>query len=166
MAEYQTQSISREKFLIIAINLLHKTLVEAARTEAKNAFKVLTEGKALALSNVRMEDQSIVRFDVQLDDSEFVGNLNFGAFKTSLALLISNLLEALQAQKNVPVFTAQDSSEMLMFGVTAVTYEDKQPNVMVLGSDSGTGQATVALKLMYLDPAQFAEAAPGDDQSA
>jgi len=106
-----------------------------------------------------------VRFDVQLDDSEFVGNLNFGAFKTSLALLISNLSEALQAEKNIPVFTAQDSPEMLMFGVTAVTYEDSQPNVMVLGSDSGTEQATVQLKLMYLDPVQFAEAAPGD-QSA
>lgn len=165
MADYQTQSISREKFLVIAINLLHKSLVDAARTDAKNMFKELTEGKTLPLTNVRMENQSIVRFDVQLDDSEFVGNLNFGAFKTSLALLISNLSEALQAEKNIPVFTAQDSPEMLMFGVTAVTYEDSQPNVMVLGSDSGTEQATVQLKLMYLDPVQFAEAAPGD-QSA
>jgi len=165
MADYQTQSISREKFLVIAINLLHKSLVDAARTDAKNVFKELAEGKTLPLTNVRMENQSIVRFDVQLDDSEFVGNLNFGAFKTSLALLISNLSEALQAEKNIPVFTAQDSPEMLMFGVTAVTYEDSQPNVMVLGSDSGTEQATVQLKLMYLDPVQFAEAAPGD-QSA
>ncbi|MEP6390557.1 MAG: hypothetical protein ABJ056_11600 [Halioglobus sp.] len=160
MAEYQTQSISREKFLIIAINLLHKSLVEASRTDAKNAFKVLSEGKALALSNVRMEDQSIVRFDVQLDGSEFVGNLNFGAFKTSLALLISNLSQALQAEKNIPAFTAQDGPEMLMFGVTAVTYEDSQPNVMVLGSDSGSEQASVKLKLMYLDPAQFADEGP------
>ena len=165
MADYQTQSISREKFLVIAINLLHKSLVDAARTDAKNVFKELAEGKTHALTNVRMENKSIVRFDVQLDDSEFVGNLNFGAFKTSLALLISNLSEALQAEKNIPVFTAQDSPEMLMFGVTAVTYEDEQPNVMVLGSDSGTGQATVALKLMYLDPAQFAEAAPGDQST-
>jgi len=165
MADYQTQSISREKFLVIAINLLHKSLVDAARTDAKNVFKELAEGKTLPLTNVRMENQSIVRFDVQLDDSEFVGNLNFGAFKTSLALLISNLSDALQAEKNIPVFTAQDSPEMLMFGVTAVTYEDSQPNVMVLGSDSGTEQATVQLKLMYLDPVQFAEAAPGD-QSA
>ena len=165
MADYQTQSISREKFLVIAINLLHKSLVDAARTDAKNVFKELAEGKTLPLTNVRMENQSIVRFDVQLDDSEFVGNLNFGAFKTSLALLISNLSEALQAEKNIPVFTAQDSPEMLMFGVTAVTYEDSQPNVMVLGSDSGTEQAAVQLKLMYLDPVQFAEAAPGD-QSA
>ena len=165
MADYQTQSISREKFLVIAINLLHKSLVDAARTDAKNVFKELAEGKTYPLTNVRMENKSIVRFDVQLDDSEFVGNLNFGAFKTSLALLISNLSEALQAEKNIPVFTAQDSPEMLMFGVTAVTYEDSQPNVMVLGSDSGTEQATVQLKLMYLDPVQFAEAAPGD-QSA
>jgi len=165
MADYQTQSISREKFLVIAINLLHKALVEAARTDAKNAFKGLTEGKTLPLSNVRMENQSIVRFDVQLDDSEFVGNLNFGAFKTSLALLISNLSQALQAEKNIPVFTAQDGPEMLMFGVTAVTYEDEQANVMVLGSDSDTEQASVQLKLMYLDPVQFADEAPGD-QSA
>ena len=65
MADYQTQSISREKFLVIAINLLHKALVEAARTDAKNAFKVLTEGKTLPLSNVRMENQSI-HFQIKL----------------------------------------------------------------------------------------------------
>ena len=165
MAEYQTQSISREKFLVIAINLIHKALVEAARTDAKNAFKVLAEGKIMPLTNVRMEDESIVRFDVQLDGSEFVGNLNFGAFKTSVALLVSNLSKALQAEQDIPVFTAQESPEMLMFGVTAVTYEDSQANVMVLGSDSGSEQASVRLKLMYLDPEQFADAAQ-DDQPA
>ncbi|MEP4485331.1 MAG: hypothetical protein ABJ013_06870 [Halioglobus sp.] len=165
MAEYQTQSISREKFLIIAINLLHRSLVEATRTDAKNAFKVLTEGKTLALSDVRMEDQSIVRFDVQLDGSEFVGNLNFGAFKTSLSLLLSNLSQALQGAKDVPAFSAQDGPEMLMFGVTAVTYEDSQPNVMVLGSDSGTEQASVQLKLMYLDPAQFTDEGPAGESA-
>ena len=162
MAQYQTQSISREKFLVIAINLLHKSLIEAARTDAKNAFKLLAEGKVMPLTNVRMEDQSIVRFDVQLDDSEFVGNLNFGAFKTSLALLISNLSAALQAEQDIPAFTAEGSPEMLMFGVTAVTYEDNQPNVLVLGSDSGSGQAAVRLKLMYLDPGQFAEDTQGE----
>ena len=73
MADYQTQSISREKFLVIAINLLHKSLVDAARTDAKNVFKELAEGKTYPLTNVRMENKSIVRFDVQLDDSEFVG---------------------------------------------------------------------------------------------
>ena len=165
MAEYQTHSISREKFLVIAINLIHKALVEAARTDAKNAFKVLAEGKIMPLTNVRMEDESIVRFDVQLDGSEFVGNLNFGAFKTSVALLVSNLSKALQAEQDIPVFTAQESPEMLMFGVTAVTYEDSQANVMVLGSDSGSEQASVRLKLMFLDPEQFADAAQ-DDQPA
>jgi len=159
MADYQTQTITREKFLIIAINLLHRSLVEAARTDAKNAYKALTEGKTLALSNVRMEDQSVVRFDVQFDGSEFIGNLNFGAFRTSVALLISNLSKALEAEKNIPAFSAQDNAELLMFGVTAVTYDDNQPNVMVLGSDSGTEQASVQLKLMYLDPTQFVDKA-------
>ena len=162
MAQYQTQSIPRERFLIIAINLLHQSLVDAARTDAKNAFKVLAEGKVMPLTNVRMADQSIVRFDVQLDDSEFVSNLNFGAFKTSLALLISNLSQALEAEKSIPAFNAENSPAMMMFGITAVTYENNQPNVMVLGSDSSSGEASVKLKLMYLDPNQFAEATPGE----
>ena len=44
----------------------------------------------------------------------------------------------------------------MIFGITAVTVEDEQPNVLVLGTKADEEQGSVMLRLMYLDPAQFA----------
>ena len=87
MSESQTQSISRDKFLIMAANLLHKVLLDIPRTEAKTLYKNISKGDVVHLATVKMEDQSTVRFRATLDHSEFKGKLNFGAFRSSLALL-------------------------------------------------------------------------------
>jgi len=54
----------------------------------------------------------------------------------------------------------------MIFGITAVTLEDGERNVMVLAADlCKEGDATL-LQLMYLDPMQFAAAsapAQGDN---
>ena len=155
MSQIQKQSISQQQFLTIAINLINRALLETSRTDAKNLFKELGLGKVLPLSQVRMEDESRVRFDLALDHSEYVGKLNFGAFRGSLALLLSNVARALQENQTISVLNAEHSPDVRMFGITAVTVEDEQPNVMVLGSDTSGASARVLLKLMYLEPGQF-----------
>ena len=42
---------------------------------------------------------------------------------------------------------------------TGLTVEEQQPNVMVLASQTLDSDASVTLKLMYLDPSQFLEQA-------
>lgn len=163
MAQVQKQSISQEQFLTISINLVNRALLELPRTEAKQVFKELSIGKILPLSEVRMEDQSLVRFDLALDHSEHVGKLNFGGFRGSLALLLSNVATALNDKQAISVLNAEHSPELRMFGITAVTVDGEQPNVMVLGSDTSSANARVLLKLMYLDPSQFTPAAEQDN---
>lgn len=156
MAQLQTQSIPREKFLLMAINLLHKAFIESARTDAKNVYKDISAGKAIHLTTVKMEDDSTVRFNLSLDHSEFRGKLNYGAFRASLATLIANITEALREEKEFPLFNADASDSNMIFGITAVTVEEEKPNVMVLGADVGGQGAATMLRLMYLDPKQFA----------
>ncbi len=157
MTRLQTQNIPRDKFLTIAANLLYRALLDASRTEAKRLYRELETDSIVALSNVRMEDGSEVRFDLALDHSELAGKLNFGAFRASVATLVHNLGETLgQDDPQVAVFTAEHKPELALFGVTAVTYEDEQPRVMVLGADTDSGRPVIQLRLMYLDPAQFA----------
>jgi len=59
-------------------------------------------------------------------------------------------------EEKISSFTAEHDANVMMFGATAVTVEEGQPNVMVLGADVSGGQANVVLRLMYIDPAQFA----------
>ena len=141
--------------MLIAVNLLHKAFVEAARTDAKNAFREISESRGIHLATVRMEDQSTSRFKLLLDHSEFQGKLNYGAFRASLATLITNITQALRDEREVNVFNAQGDANTMIFGVTAVTLEDDEANVMVLGADLGSAVGEVVLRLMYLDPRQF-----------
>lgn len=155
MAQLQTQSIPREKFLLMSANLLHKAFVEAARTDAKNIFKEIADGGAIHLTTVQMEDKSTLRIGLSLDQSEYRGKLNYGAFRASLATLIANITQTLRDQKEFPVFNADEDAAATIFGITAVTIEKELPNVMVLGSDPGSQAGSIGLRLMYLDPQQF-----------
>lgn len=167
MANTAGQSIPKDKFLYIAINLLHRQFIAAGRTQAKRAYNMVREGKVVAITAVKMEDDSTVRFMLSLDHSEFKGHLNFGAFRAGLSTLLGNISRALQDKREVTVFNMEQRPGALLFGVTGVTVEKDQPCVMVLGADLEGQPGTVTLRLMYLDPDQFGRqgeavaAAPG-----
>jgi hypothetical protein len=152
----QTQTIPQSTFLTMAVNLLYRALLEPSRTEVKKLFRELIEGRELHLSDVRMEDSSTLRFLLSLDDSEIQGRLNYGAFRASVATLVHNIAEQLkEAQSNVTMFSQEDNADVNLFGIPAVTYEGDEPRVMVLGAENRSRDATMMLRLMYLDPVQF-----------
>lgn len=159
MSQFQIQSIAQEKFLLVAVNLLQQSLVEAMRTDAKQRFNQLYTGNTIPLATVRMEDNSTAAFQLSLSHSEFQGKLNFGAFRASVSALIHNIARALREQKDIKVFNALNGGSAMIFGITAVTVETAQTNVMVLAADSRKDGGATSLQLMYLDPTQFAAAA-------
>jgi hypothetical protein len=112
-------------------------------------------GKVVPLTKVEMQDKSIVRFDMALDHSEYRGTLNFGAFRASLATLLSNLVTALQEGQKIPSFTAQGNDRNQIIGITGVTAENDVPAVMVLSVQTSDREAAVMLQPMYLDYEQF-----------
>ncbi len=155
MSTAHSQSIPKEKFLVIATNLLHRFLLDVPRTRAKNLYKEMHKGQVIHLTTVEREDKSTVRFDVALDHSEFKGAINFSAFRTSLAVLLANLVQALNAKRDITVFSAENDPNAMIFGIAAVTQEENHSNVMMLSADSGSRPSTVLLRLMYLDDNQF-----------
>ena len=159
MAATQSQSIPRDQFLLISVNLLHKAFLEASRTDAKNLYKALAEGTLVRLTNVQMEDKSTLGVNLSLDHSEFRGKLNFGAFRASVGALIGKVGQTLKEEQDYPMFGGNDEGSATIFGITGLTVEEQQPNVMVLASQTLDSDASVTLKLMYLDPSQFLQQA-------
>jgi hypothetical protein len=155
MARFQTESLPQDKFLLVAVNLLHKTFVEATRTEAKTVYQQISAGDIVHLTTVQLEDKSTARFNVSLSHSEFRGRLNYSAFRASVGALVSNITQALQDKRELKVFTAQNGGNAMIFGVTAVTREDDSANVMVMAADMDGQEGATTLQLMYLDPTQF-----------
>jgi hypothetical protein len=93
---------------------------------------------------------------VALDHSEYRGRLNFGAFRAGVTLLVANIADALREEKPVKTFHAEHDPNVVIFGISAVTVEEGEPSVLVLGADAGSGQPSVVLQLMYLERGQFA----------
>ncbi|MEM8660897.1 MAG: hypothetical protein AAGF35_08435 [Pseudomonadota bacterium] len=167
MTQSQESSIPKEKFLIIAVNLLHRQFIDATRTQAKQVYRELAAKRTLNLTTLKMEDESTLRVRLAMDCSEFRGQLNFGAFKTSLSVLLGNLASALREEKEVEVFSIEDKPSSLIFGITGVTVDKNIANVMVLGSEVGEQPGEATLRLMYLDPSQFDQSGePSDSQLA
>ncbi len=159
MSTLQQHSLSPAAFLRIANNILFKSVLEAQRTDAKNIFKSVSEGRRVALMTVRMQDDSDVRFDLSLDHSEYRGKMNFGAFRDSLTVLIASITEKLREENQVSVFTEETDGTML-FGITGPTEEEGQVNVLMLAANLA-GMGSVHLKLQYMDSQQFQQnAAP------
>lgn len=166
-ADSSRHTLPPEKFLTIAANLLHKAFVENSRTEAKVVFRDVSDGKTVPLTRLRMEDESEALFELTLDHSEFGGKLNFGSFRTSLAVLINHIAEAVKEPQNLRTFRNENKADAVLFGITAVTVEDGETNVMALGADLASAHATVQLQLMYLPLEQFAEGEqPGPEITA
>ena len=156
MPQSQIQSMPQDKFLLVAVNLLHKAIVEATRTQAKALYQQIAREEVVRLTKVQLVDNSIASFKLSLSHSEFQGRLNFGAFRASATALIANIAQALREERELKVLNALNGGSAMIFGITAVTLENNQRNVMVLAVDSSEeGEATI-LQLMYLDPTQFA----------
>ena len=156
MAQSQFQSMPQEKFLLVAINLLHKAFIEATRTEAKSLYQQIDDGQVVNLTKVQLVDKSIASFQLSLSHSEFQGRLNFGAFRASVTTLVANIGKALQEKRELKVFNALNDGSAMIFGITAVTVEDAQRNVMVLAVDSSESGEETILQLMYHSPTRFA----------
>ena len=125
MSHSKSHSLSQEKFLLLSVNLLHKSLLEPTRTEAKRFFKSLEQGQSVPLAAVAMEDQSTARFAVSLDHSEFRGRLNFTGFRASLVALVTNISQALRDERELTVFDSQQGDDSRLFG----TYEYMVPPI-------------------------------------
>ncbi|MFT4875077.1 hypothetical protein [Congregibacter sp.] len=162
----QRKSLPTDKFLTVAVNLIHKALIEPSRTEAKSLYRDLEERKTVSLTNLRMEDGSMVRFDLSLSSEHYQGRLNFTSFRAGLTMLLSSIAEAIKKPESLKTFASEASDNSVMFGITALTSEEGKPSVLVLGADSGRGGPNVELQLMYLDPSQFEQTAKLESGSA
>ena len=165
MASSQIQSMPQEKFLLVALNLLHTAFVEASRTEAKKLYSEIFQGSIVHLTSVKLADESIARFDLSLAHGEYQGSLNYGGFRASLAALISNISKVINEKKELRVFNAMNGGNAMIFGITAITHEDDKANVMVLAVDSGEEGGGTTLQLMYLNPTQFTNSQVSSDAS-
>ena len=156
-------TLTEEQLATISANILHQTLIEVSRTVGKRLFRELESGTRIAVTKLRMEDESEVRMDLKLDCTEFRGALNFSLFRDSVLALLSRLSETLRDEDTVlPVMrmmdeSGQSTSERRLFGVPGVIALDGVPNMLMMGATPSPNEPVILIELMYIDPEQFAQ---------
>ena len=163
MPQYQSQSISRQQLMVMSVNLLHRAFMEAPRTVSKSLYRDIFEGNTVSLTEVQMDDGTLLRFDLALDHSEYHGSLNYSAFRASLSSVLGSLAAALQSEQEVAIFSANDDPDQMIFGKTGVTLDQEVPAVMVLSARVRASEAAVLLRPMYIDHRQFLQAREAAD---
>lgn len=159
----QSTEMGNEQFATIAVNLLHKSLIEADRTSAKRIFRELEEGRPVTLTRLKFEDGGLVRIDVSLDAQAFRGTFNFSAFRDGVLALLAQLTAHLKAENPLVVYHALTEEQELapeyegsrLFGVAGGTVHDGVANALMLGTRPHPEQPVVTLLLTYVDPQQF-----------
>ena len=156
-------TLTEEQLATISANILHQTLIEVSRTVGKRLFRELESGTRIAVTKLRMEDESEVRMDLKLDCSEFRGALNFSLFRDSVLALLSRLSDTLRDEDTaLPVMrmmdeSGQSTSERRLFGVPGVIALDGVPNMLMMGATPSPSEPVILIELMYIDPEQFAQ---------
>lgn len=157
------RNLTDEQFATICVNVIHQALIDCSRTAGKRLFRELEASKRVALTRLRMEDESEVRLDLKLDHSEFRGPLNFSIFRDSVLAMLSGLTEVLRdEEKSLTVMRMMDesgqaTSERRLFGVPGIVAVDGVPNMLMMGATPSATDPVVLIELMYIDPEQFAQ---------
>ena len=162
MAENE-RTLTEEQLATISGNMLQKTLIDVSRTVGKRIFRELESGTRIALTQLRVEDESLVRLDLSLDHSEFCGALNFSLFRDSVLALLAKMTETLKDEDTpLPALRMMDeggqaTSERRLFGVPGVIAVEGVPNMLMMGATPSPSEPVVLIELMYIDPEQFAQ---------
>ncbi|NIM69107.1 MAG: hypothetical protein GTN86_01085 [Xanthomonadales bacterium] len=152
MAPHQHADLSTRELLTAVVNNLHRRFFEAPRLDAKQLFIAIQGGREIPFMEIRLpEIDDSLHCLLALDDTQYVGSLNFSRFRLALRAHMARIASALEdpdAQPNTFVNASRDST---LFNLPGITEHDGQLNVLMTGLvQHRPGQ--VVLRLVFLDP--------------
>ena len=155
-------TLTDEQFATVCANLLHQCLIAPSRTVVKRVFRDLQAGIKVSLTKLRMEDDSLLRVDLTLDSTAFIGILNFSTFRGVVQELLIQFREHLTSEKPLTTFRALDeagnaTTERRLYGVFAQSVQGGSLNILMLGVDPHLSEPQVLLELMFVDPSQMTQ---------
>lgn len=142
----------------INANLNHQFFVES-RAHAKSVFNSLNSGQKMPLMKFELGENGDVFCELELDTTEHVGKLNFSKFRKGLAMMMLGIHQRLEANEGVNPMSS--GAGELMFNVPGILKSEDDVNIMVCSFRQLTA-GLASVRLMYLDPVAYSEAAGVD----
>ena len=139
--------------MVMASALLKSRIVDAQRVVGKQYFRELEKGNPVLLSDVKLEDNSTMRFSLSMNTEEFRGPLNFSAFRNQVIMLIDTYAKFLETEQQPRVMSDDGNVQHVIF-VPVISQMQNNLNALVMAFEQ-RNNAEIRLQLMFVDPEQF-----------
>lgn len=153
MASVDNSTMDTKHLLTALINLLHRTMVDANRTQAKKIFASLADKRVVGLVRLKLDSGNTLDTEVSLNSEEFVGDLKFGIFRNALSAWMANAIDVCKREGDLPILFNEQRNETL-FNIPGAVVSDGQLNVMFM-SIFQPAPGRLRMQLMFVDPRQF-----------
>ena len=148
-------SLSPKLLLAAVLNNLNLHFFDSSRDQAKQFYKVLCDESPAPFMKIDTGETGDVFCELSMDQSLYVGKLNYGKFRKSLASMMHAIKNRLE--DDTPLNAMSSNTGEILFNIPGIVQEDNQVNIMVCSfRQLGPGLATV--RLLYLDPVNYATA--------
>lgn len=148
-------SLNPKSLLSAVLDNLNMHFFSGTRDQAKQFYKVLCDDHPAPFMKIDMGENGEVFCELSLDQSLYVGKLNFGKFRKNLAMMMHAIKERIDQEASLTAMTSNTGE--ILFNIPGVVKEDNQINIMVCSfRQLGAGLATV--RLLFLDPDKYAAA--------
>jgi len=132
---------------------MNQRILQASKSVAEGLYVNLADGKALPFMEISSPDLGDVSCNLELDHTQFVGQLDFDQFCSALALHMQQVAARLEDKEELGVFTSEDSNDIIFY-LPGVIEDGGTMNVLVTGVEQRVdGELTV--RLMFLDPSSL-----------
>jgi len=152
---YQEVSLAPKLLLAAVHENLNRHFYADNRDSAKSLYNTISKGSSAPFMRIDTGDAGEIFCELTLDSSLYVGKLNFGKFRKTLAMMMLGLKTRIENDQ--PLNAMSSETGETLFNVPGVVKDGDQTNVMVCGfKQLGPGLSTV--NLMYLDPDEYMQA--------
>ena len=161
---YQQIDLDPALFLGALLENLNNHFFANTRDESKRLYMSLAAQKTVPFMHVNAAESGEIYCDLALDNSEYVGKLNYGQFRKCLAVMMHSISNRLEAKQDLNVMNSENGD--ILFNVPGIVQSDSTLNVLVSGiSQAGPGK--IVIRLMFLEPNQYVAAtSPATDAQA
>ena len=147
-------NISPKELLVSIHQNLRARFFDATKTQSKQAFNELNEHKKIPLIEISSPKLGDVVGVLSMDSSDYVGKLNYSAFRDALGSHINRCAEKLKNEEDLNIFTSEETGAML-FNIPGIVQVDDHVNILVTGIEQRKA-GEIDIKLMFLHPDNFA----------
>ena len=152
---YQQIDLDPQLFLGALLENLNTYFFVNTRDDSKRLYVSLADGKAVPFMHIDADESGEIHCDLALDNSEYVGKLNYGQFRKCLAVMMQSVSSRLDAKQDLNIMNSENGD--ILFNVPGIVQSGSQLNVLVSGI-SQTGPGKIVIRLMFLEPSHYVTA--------